>query len=72
MKYMYLCAASPDDVVRKEELDLLVELYSHILRTNLMPNLTLELFFTVELLLTESPLKEEEENYRKPMVFMFS
>ena len=59
-----MCAASPGEVVRREEVDLLVLLYSHILHTNLMPNLTIELFYTVELLLTETSTTEEEDNQR--------
>jgi hypothetical protein len=49
-------------VSKKEELDMLVLLYSHVLLTNLMPNLTLEIFFTAELLLLDTSAKEEETN----------
>jgi hypothetical protein len=49
-------------VVRREELDLLVILYSHILLHNLMPNPTVEILFTTELLVLETSVSQEESN----------
>jgi hypothetical protein len=49
-------------VLRSEELDLLVILYSHILLHNLMPNLTVEILFTIELLFLEISVSQEESS----------
>ncbi len=49
-------------MVRRDELDLLVILYSHILLHNLMPNLTVEILFTIELLVLETSVSQEESN----------
>jgi len=60
--HIHLFTASPEEVVRREELDLLVILYSHILLHNLMPNLTVEILFTTELLVLETSVSQEESN----------
>ena len=54
-----MAVASPLLVTHRPTLLLLVHIYTHILTNNLMPNLTVELYFLLELLLLEVAVDQE-------------
>lgn len=54
-----LVTASVDQVTQRSTLDKLAQLYLHILNNNLMPNVLVEIYFLLELLLVEAPQDTE-------------
>jgi len=61
--------ASPLLVQQKETLDFLSEIYSYIFFNNLMPNLYVEIYFLMELLLLDVPIESDATNQEEPGKF---
>jgi len=57
-----LVVASVDEVTNKSTLNKLAQLYLHVLNNNLMPNVLVEIYFLLELLLVEAPLDLDSES----------
>ena len=53
--------ASVSQVTNRLKLDRLVRLYLHVLENNLMPNVLVEMYFLLELLLVEQPVEKDLE-----------
>ena len=64
--------ASPLLVQQKETLDLLSEIYSYIFFNNLMPNIYVEIYFLMELLLLDIPSESDGNNEAKHGSFFSS